>query len=435
MVAGLMGSDDELILTPEDKAVLFTTVIENPYIPHKPFRQQAEFLLSTEEEVFYGGAAGGGKSDALLMAALQYVEAPWYSALILRRTYPELTQEGGLIDRSHEWLGETDAEWSESRKQWTFPTGATLQFGHMEYEKDKYRYQGSAYHFIGFDELTQFTETQYRFMFRSLRKDADDWLPLRMRATGNPGGPGHDWVKERFIEGDKRFIPSTWRENPYLDRESYERALNELDWITRRQLRDGDWYTNPQGGLFQRDWFSVHDEAPRVVDAVRFWDLAATKPTGGSDPDYTVGLLLGKDESGDAWVLDVRRIRGTPREVERLIVQTAQVDGPDIRIRKEEEGGASGKMLTEHFRGLLAGYDFRGVRPVGDKYARARPVSSYAEAGRIHLLRGPWVKEFLDEVEAFPMDGVHDDQVDALSGAFRELFMQKKARILIPRRR
>lgn len=369
------------------------------------------------------------------MGALQYAIFPDYSALILRRTYPELTQEDGLIDRSHDWLEGTEATWSESRKQWRFPTGATLQFGHMEYEKDKYRYQGSAYHLIGFDELTQFTETQYRFLFRSLRKHENDPIPLRMRATSNPGGFGHVWVRERFIEGDKTFIPSTWRENPFIDRAEYEKALNELDLITRQQLKHGDWYTNPQGGLFRREWFNIYEQPRKIVERIRFWDLAATKPKKGADPDYTVGLLLGKDIEKEAWVLDVRRIRGTPRDVERLVLNTAVLDGVDTPIIMEEEGGASGKIVIDHYTKLLAGYDFRGIKPSRDKYSRAQPVSSYAEAGKINLVRGNWVNDFLDELEAFPTEGIHDDQVDALSGAFHRLFIEKKPRIFITRRR
>ncbi len=412
----------EFRLSAADKALLLETVYDNPFIPHRPFKQQAMFLVSGEREVFYGGAAGGGKSEALLMAALQFVEESGYSALILRRTYPELTQEDGLIDRAHAWLGDSEAVWSESKKQWRFPSGATLQFGHMEYEKDKFRYQGSAYHFIGFDELTQFTETQYRFMFRSLRKNEDDWIPLRMRSTGNPGGPGHDWVRRRFIMGDKAFISSSWKENPYLDRGEYEHALNQLDWITRRRLKHGDWDVTPQGGLFRRTWFRIHDNPPKIFRKVRFWDLAATPKGDGKDPDFTVGLLLGLDHDREVWVLDVKRLRGSPLEIERLILQTAQLDGIETAIRIEQEGGASGKTVIDYYTRALAGYNFRGARVATDKVERAKPVSAYAEAGKVHVLNRPWAEKFLEELEAFPSEGFHDDQVDALSGAFNSLF-------------
>lgn len=414
-------------LSDRELKLFYSTIILNPYIPVNPFHKQIKFLLSDEREVLYGGAAGGGKSVALLMGALQYVHYSDYAALILRRTYPELSQEGGLIDMAHDWLGGTDAEWNEQKKRWTFPSGATLQFGHMEHEKDRYRYQGSSYHYIGFDELTEFMETQYRFMFRSLRKEVDDHIPLRVRATSNPGGIGHEWVKTRFITGEKTFIPSTWRENPYLSRDEYEEALNMLDHVTRRQLKDGDWDVTLQGGVFKREWFEVIDSPPHgLVMSVRYWDFAATKPDGANDPDYTVGLLLGGDKDDYYYVLDVRRFRESPGKVKSKVLRTAEEDGREVIIAKEEEPGSSGKIVTDYLRSLLQGYTFRADRVTGDKVTRALPVSSYAESGRIKVLRAPWTRAFLDELEAFPMEGVHDDQVDAFSGAFNILSMEMR---------
>jgi len=417
--------------TAEEKALLYRTILLNPYIPHRPFRQQAEFLCDTSDEVFDGGSAGGGKSDALLMGALQYVEEPGYSALILRRTYPELTQEGGLIDRSHEWLEGTDAEWSESKKQWIFPSGATLQFGHMEYEKDKYRYQGSAYHFIGFDELTQFTETQYRFMFRSLRKDSDDWLPLRMRATGNPGGVGHEWVKTRFITGEKTFIPSTWRENPYLDRGAYERALDELDPVMRQYLKYGDWdYIPAKGELFDFNILEslIADFDPCEVDyrrLVRGVDFAVT----GSG-DRTAMTLIGAREGMEAYdILDCRVYQGTQPEQILLSVIGDDLDlyGPlGVEYVIEKEPGSSGEFTERYIKELVEAEHGPDVtltfeRPVKNKFNRARPLSRAVNNGLVRLLRGGWNDEFIRELAQFSSDESlyqYDDIVDSASLSF-----------------
>ena len=202
-------------------------------------------------EILYGGAAGGGKSDAMLMAALQYVHVPDYSALILRRTYPQLSQEGGLIPRSHDWLSGR-AEWNEQRKTWRFPSGAVLAFGHLQYENTKYDYQSGEYQFIGFEELTQFTETQYLYMHSRTRRLEGSDVPIRIRATSNPGGVGHLWVYDRFIVGshpERAFIPAKLEDNPSLDIEEYERSLEHLDPTTRRQLRDGDWTARADGAF------------------------------------------------------------------------------------------------------------------------------------------------------------------------------------------
>jgi len=133
---------------------LAVTVWENPYIPHTPTSRQEDFLTLLCREALYGGAAGGGKSDALLMAALQYIKVPYYCALLIRRTYADLTQPEALIPRSHEWLEGTDAKWSEKLRTWTWPWHASITFGYCESENDKYQYQGAAYQFIGFDETS-----------------------------------------------------------------------------------------------------------------------------------------------------------------------------------------------------------------------------------------------------------------------------------------
>jgi hypothetical protein len=103
-------------------------------------------------EALFGGAAGGGKSDSLLMAALQYVDEPGYAAILFRRTYADLALPGAIMDRSKEWLSGKGARWNEREKTWTFPSGATLSFGYLEHENDKYRYQGSEFQFAGFDD-------------------------------------------------------------------------------------------------------------------------------------------------------------------------------------------------------------------------------------------------------------------------------------------
>jgi hypothetical protein len=266
--------------------------------PQEPTDRQALFLsLDTEREVFYGGAAGGGKSSCLLMAALEYVHLKGYAALLLRRTYADLSKPGALMDRAHQWLRGSGAAWNEQKKQWTFPSGASLTFGYIDTENDKYNYQGAEYQFIGFDELTQFKESAYTYLFSRLRRLEGVDVPLRMRSASNPGGVGADWVNSRFIpegfspemarenvvrwkvgeddEGNptrRAFVPATLDDNPHLDRAEYRRSLSELDAVTREQLLKGDWQIKERG-----DILSMWDEDVHVISWSQFERIFGTR--------------------------------------------------------------------------------------------------------------------------------------------------------------
>lgn len=406
------------------------------------------FLLAPYLEILFGGAAGGGKSEAGLAGFAQYADVPTFKGIIFRRTFQDLRLPGALIDRAHEWWDGTDAHWSEQKNQWAFPSGAVLQFGYLEYEKDKYRYQSAQFQYVFFDEVTQFTETQYTYLFSRLRKLTSEALkkmgveidiPIRMRAAANPGGVGHEWVKKRFIgtkdnpvKHPKRiFIPSRLEDNPSLNMEEYEETLANLDPITRRQLRWGDWEADGRGGKFQKQWFNQKERAPkRMQYMVRYWDTAATAAKVGEDPDWTVGTLLGLDQQNQLWVLNVDRFRGTPAEVEAEIARTAATDGSGVDIYMEQEPGASGKMIISHFaRNVLFGYAFRAHRFPGGKEVRANPISAAAEQGNVFVVIAAWNEEWFDELTNFP-DTAHDDQVDSLSGAHdvidRKVRSQKK---------
>lgn len=390
------------------------TVLDNPYIPHEPTIPQARFLLSLDRELCYGGQAGGGKSDALLMAALQFVEVPGYNAILFRKTYQDLSLPEALMDRAASWLAGTDAKWRGMEHQWVFPSGAVMTFGYLQTPADRYRYQSAAFQFIGFDELTQFEEGSYTYLFSRLRKASGSDVPLRMRAATNPGGIGHAWVKARFVDTGK-LIPASLHDNPYIDQEAYEGSLNMLDAVTRAQLRDGNWLV-ANGIMFRREWFPIVEDYPRDASFVRYWDLAATADTGRNNPDWTSGCQLAQKD-GRYWIVDMAHTRATPLGVQELIRQKATSDGRRCAIWMEQEPGSSGVNTIDHYRReVLAGYEFYGDKVTGSKIERARPLSAAAEAGNVMLVKGPWNEAFLDEVCSFP-SGAHDDQVDAVSGA------------------
>jgi predicted phage terminase large subunit-like protein len=361
------------------------------------------------------------------MAAAQFADVPGYSALLLRRTFPDLNLPKALIPLSKAWWMNTAARWSEQEHCWTFPSGATIRFGYCESENDVYRYQGAEFQMIAPDELTQWTEFEYRYLFSRLRRPSDgpsSRVPLRMRPTANPGGRGHDWVKTRFLdstEPDRVFLPSRLDDNPHLDRAQYVESLSNLDPVTRARLLAGDWDVREQGALIGREFLPVVDEMPADshLRRVRFWDMAATKEAGC----YTVGVKMALDfTTRTVYVENVARGQWDAGTVTDVMRATAQQDGSAVEVDWEEEPGSAGMSVTSMLRKALMGFAARGTKATGPKWVRAQPWASYARGGGLRVLRGSWNQAWLDEVTTATPDlkGLMD-QVDATSGAFARL--------------
>ena len=215
---------------------------------------QTEFLAAGELDVLYGGAAGGGKSYAMLVDPLRYCHKPVHRALILRRSMPELRE---LIDKSRELYPKAypGCKFREVEKLWNFPSGAKIEFGFLERDADVYRYQGQAYSWIGFDEITHLpTEFGWNYLASRLRTTDPEIVPY-LRCTANPGGVGAHWVKKRYVdpyepnkafEGSdgltRKFIPARLDDNPYLAEDGrYEQMLKALPAVQRKQLLEGNW--------------------------------------------------------------------------------------------------------------------------------------------------------------------------------------------------
>jgi predicted phage terminase large subunit-like protein len=197
--------------------------------------------------------------------------------------------------------------------------------------------------------------------------------------------------------------------------------LLSLPLLERERLLGGNWKIRPAAGLyFKREWCAVVDEAPADLDVVRYWDLAATEKNEFNDPDWTVGIKLGRDKDGGYWLLDMVRGRANPGDVERLLLNTATQDGSRVHIGFGKDPGQAGKTQAFHLVRALSGFTATPAPESGNKLTRFGPFSSQCRAGNVKIRRGPWNEELFRVLEGFP-DLSHDDEIDACSGALEML--------------
>lgn len=277
----------------------------------RPFAKQAVFLSRREFEVGYGGAKGGGKSDAILWGAIRQVHHPHYHAAIFRRNYPELQD---LMDRARVPWRKLGARWNEQKHRFTFPSGARVSFFYCEHVGDEDAHLGKEYQYLGFDQLEQMTELQYTKLVSCIR--SAEGLRVMVRATFNPGGPGHAFVKKRFVDlgpyhpihdpvtGLSRvFIPARVYDNPILMRNDplyVARLMTIPDLALRKALLEGDF--NVFAGQFFHEW---RDELHVVDVADQFpipdWWGRSAGMDWGFDPHPGVVEWAAYDLNQRAW--------------------------------------------------------------------------------------------------------------------------------------
>jgi len=411
--------------------------------------KQVEFLCFEGREALYGGAAGGGKSVALLAAALQFMEVPGYNALLMRRTYKQLSMSDSIMSKSLEWLsGRKDsqgreADWNKSEKCWTFPNGNKLEFGHCQHEQSVQNYIGGIWAFIGVDECTQFLEKMVSLPRSRQRRPAGSRLPMRWRGTGNPGGVGHSHVKERYIKGkdgrdpsnpDRQFFPATIDDNPNLDREAYITQLRDsgLDPLTLEQMLKGNWDA-VNGGRFKREWLKYYTIKAEFVDQDikgQWWrpqdrQIFLTIDTAASEErtaDYTVIGVWCLSPRADLISLDIWRFQAEIPEIIANIKTVVRKWKPAF-VAIEEVGAHSGRAIGQILRRCDdPAMAIRSLQPKSQgKLMRATPAIVLASEGRLWF---PYNRPGypLDDVEAellafTGVEDAHDDIVDMIAYA------------------
>ncbi|WP_293875536.1 MULTISPECIES: phage terminase large subunit [unclassified Sphingomonas] len=431
---------------------------------------QTTFLSSPADIAIYGGAAGGGKTWALLMEPLRHVHNPGFGAVTFRRSTVQIRNEGGLWDESAVLYPQMGADPKEHVLSWSFPSGASCSFAHLEHDKTRFNWQGSQIPLINFDELTHFTPTQFWYMVSRNRSmcgvrpyiratcnpDADSWVADLIswwidqdtgQAIPERAGKlrwfvrvGEDlrWADapaelEQYTmlneNGEQvpipakslTFIPAKLTDNKALMAADpgYMASLLALPMVERERLLGGNWKIRPAAGLyFQRSWCRVVDAVPAGTVWGRGWDLAATTPSPENpDPDYLAGVLIGRTPDDRYIVTDSRTDRTSPAGMERFILNTASYDGYQVEISLPQDPGSAGKTQVATLAKMLSGYIVRSSTETGDKVTRFGPFSAQAEAGNVDVLRGPWNEGWFANLEGFPV-AKHDDEADATSRAF-----------------
>lgn len=392
-----------------------------------------------------------------------------FGALMLRRTMPEVFQKDGLWDNAetiYPWFGG-----ESTATVWRFPSGATVEYSSIENSDDWRKYLGSQYALICFDQLETFLEKQFWAMLGCLRSMSG--VRPYVRATANPE-PGWladfiSWwwdeetgypipersgvvrffarIKDAVHWADTReelvskypgclplsftFIAAFVEDNPILLEQNpqYLANLKNQGIVEQERWLKGNWKIKMAGGLLLRSsWFTrvVNERPARFDRLMRFWDLAATEERAGKSvaeqPCFTAGALIGLVD-GTWYICDIEAFRKTPFEGEVRIKQVAASDPLNAEVRIEQEGGSGGKYTISHFQHAMPGYDVGAGTDKWQKKAKVErckfTLASAAQSGNVVLVRGPWIKEFLEDCDLAP-DGFMD-RIDAVSGAMIEM--------------
>ena len=440
---------------------------------------QERFLATSADICIYGGAAGGGKSYGLLMDPLRYAYTKGYNAVIFRRDYLQVTSPGGLWETSQKIYrhlrGATPLR--TPKLHWSFRSGATVTFAHIGRDDEVHSWQGSQITFIGFDELTHFSEHTFFYMLSRNRSvcgvkpyvratcnpDADSWVanfikwwidqdsgyPIpersgkvrwmaRLRESIVWGDSREEIIERARVEGFEKedaetlpksvtFISSSLKDNKILMETdpSYRANLLSLPTVERERLLNGNWKIRPAGGdYFQRAKVQMLTAIPEdVVKWVRAWDLAVTTSSEDKEAACTAGVLMGKRDNGRMVVADVINVRENGADVRRLIRNTAAIDNANhgsVKVRLPQDPGQAGKDQAQSFVKMLGGFSVSTALESGSKETRAEPFSSQWLAGNVYVLVAEWNDEYFHQLENFPVMKLKD-MVDASANAYLEL--------------
>lgn len=406
--------------------------------------------------ILVGGGGYGGKTFLGTMLAGQYLRVPSYSCLVTRLNYSELTGQDSIWENALEWfcdedrLGNLACIAHEGKLRITSPYGAKIWFKAFDREVKKQKVKSEGYDRIINDEASELHPNVLKFLYRSLRSDVDSFIPLAMVNFSNPGGPATDYITKRYVDGPYRYYWMDWRHNPFIDREVYNKTLDNLSYADQQYQKHGNWhYRLKAGDIFDAemidnatinsDSYTYIRENFNLKEMIRCWDIASTEK---KTSDYTASSLFEVYEGDLKIVTQQISTRKKPGPLQRWMKMVMARDGEEVEQRIEHQPAAAGDHLDYYFEADFQDYNCSFVPVRKNKVLRAGKLVPGIRNGayfRKHLTlpdsedgillfyedqENPYLSIFKGQAVNFPNfkrlsdedeESEHDDRLDSVS--------------------
>lgn len=405
----------DITINEKDKVIFYHTILNNPYIPLKPYPKQSLGLILANRDnqdvnsILLGAGGYGGKTVVGTMMALRFMQEPTYRCLVTRRNYAELLDTSSIYENAVSWACNDDLPddircraIKSPTPRIESPSGAIIYFKSFDNIDKKQKFKSSSYHTIVNDEASELPEGLISFQYRSLR--TTDHLPLSMVNLSNPGGESTEYLIREYIEGDKPYIKMDWRDNPYINKEAYSKTLDELDYLDQKYQKYGDWYYKPaKGDLITREQMESQYYNGNIHDYDVRFSLIGIDMAGKGKDKFAVcryDLL----NNGLELITDFAQTQSAQPEgmLVKFVAKHNQSTYTPLTnmIIIEQEGGSASLYAQRYFTDLLKDFNIPIMlkSPKGSKYNRARPLMNKIVKGQVKLYHQcGYLDDFIDE--------------------------------------
>ena len=399
------------------KQLLDKTIYHNPYIKLDPYPLQTFPIIeankptTTYNDELIGAGGFGGKTILGAMLAAQYLEHRKYQCLVTRLHYQELTGPNSIWSILNEWCSDT-CEINSTKLYIKSPAGALIQFKAFDHEKRKEKVKSESYTRVVNDEASELKESILRFLFRSLRKEKNNPLPLSFINLSNPGGDSTEYLADTYVNGDKPYFALDWRHNPYIDKDQYKASLENLDYIDQQYQLHGNWNYKPKvGDLLSR----AEGEAQLITNLTTplYYEIIGIDLAGKGKDMFAV-VCYDYLANGLEYIKDFNQTQSHNPESLLLDFIIKHNPNPNLPMTSviviEQEGGGSPEYAKKYFKDMINDYGYNIPvilkKPSGSKYQRARPLMHSIKYGNTKLNQeSEYMDDFIDEGIQLSPDG------------------------------